>query len=310
MRRKLTLEYIEEYAESIGGKLGKNKKYINNEQKLQFICAKCGKPYMCNFIKFEERQKIYCNECSLIEKGMRRRIDYEVVRKTYEEYGFALLEKEYENCEHPMKCKDRDGYIGYIHFANVKSGYGIGKFNSTNPSYLFNLNHFCKINDYDCKVLNWYKDKKQMVTIKCSCGNIYTTLAVSFLHQKCYRCTECSKKKSKYALKVSKFLNKIGITYIEEKMFDDCRNVLPLPFDFCVLLDGVFFLIEVDGEYHYEPINGEEALQSQIERDKIKTNYCNYNKISLIRIPYWEIENDEFKNKIITEVNRQNQITS
>ena len=40
MRRKLTLEYIEEYAESIGGKLGKNKKYINNEQKLQFICAK------------------------------------------------------------------------------------------------------------------------------------------------------------------------------------------------------------------------------------------------------------------------------
>ena len=39
-----------------------------------------------------------------------------------------------------------------------------------------------------------------------------------------------------------------------------------------------------------------------------KINNCKKNNISLLRIPYWEIENNSFKNKIISEVNRQNQV--
>lgn len=310
MGNKLNLAYIDNYAKSIGGKLGKNDNYDNNMQKLEFLCAKCGKPYLCNFAKFQDRCKIYCNDCSLIEKGINRRHDFEFVKNIYKEHGYVILDSEYTNCEVPIKCMDKEGYIGYIHLENIKSGYGIGRFKCMNPSYLYNLNHFCEINDYDCEVLDWNTDKKrkkQTIKIKCSCGNIYETLVPSLLYQKCFRCTECSKKKSRYALKVSKFLDSLNLTYIEEKAFDDCRNILPLPFDFCVLLNGTFFLIEVDGEYHFEPINGEKALQSQLKRDEIKTNYCQYNKISLIRIPYWEIDGNEFKNKIITEVNRQNQ---
>lgn len=55
--------------------------------------------------------------------------------------------------------------------------------------------------------------------------------------------------------------------------------------------------------------NYENNMQKlQKERDTIKTNYCKKNNISLLRIPYWEIENNSFKNKIISEVNRQNQV--
>lgn len=309
MGKKLTLESVKTYAESIGGKLGNNEEYINNEQKLQFICARCNKTYLCSFVKFKDRNKIYCNECSLIEKGINRRINYDDVKSIYKEHGLILLEENYVNCEIPMRCKDKDGYVGYIHLQNVRSGYKFGRFKIENPDYLYNLNHFCKINQYECSVLGWSAGKHYSeLSILCSCGNIYKTPSPSFLHQKCYRCPECSKKKSKNALIVSKFLENNELVYIEEKSFDDCRNILPLPFDFCVFLDGKFFLIEVDGEYHYEPITGEENLISQKERDTIKTNYCMYNNIDLLRIPYWEIENGEFKDKIISEVNKQNQI--
>jgi hypothetical protein len=306
---KLTLDYIREYASSIGGILGQNNNYENNMQKLQFICSNCGEVYTCDFSKFKDRKKIYCNKCSLIKKGIDRRIDINDVREIYKKNGFVLLDEDYTSCEIPMKCMDTDGYIGYIHLQNVKLGYKFGIFKTTNPYYLYNLNLFCKLHTYDCEVLSWcINGKLPGVTVKCGCGNIYCTSTSSLLHQKCYRCKECSKKKSKNSLLVSKFLDEIDITYTEEKSFDDCKNILPLPFDFCVLINGAFFLIEVDGEYHYQPITGEENLKLQKERDTIKTNYCKKNNISLPRIPYWEIENNSFKNKIISEVNRQNQV--
>ena len=94
---------------------------------------------------------------------------------------------------------------------------------------------------------------------------------------------------------VRNFLIEYKIEFDEQKRFKDCRNKLPLPFDF--YLPKYNLCIEYDGLQHFEPhdftskLNEEEKLEnfkmSQI-RDQIKNDYCKNNDIGLLRIRYDE----------------------
>lgn len=66
-----------------------------------------------------------------------------------------------------------------------------------------------------------------------------------------------------------------------------------LSFDFYIPKQNI--LIEFDGEQHYKPVKyfGEEKFKRQKINDEKKNKFCSENNITLIRIPYWEIENIE-----------------
>jgi len=87
-------------------------------------------------------------------------------------------------------------------------------------------------------------------------------------------------------------LQKNNILFIQNQKFDDCRNVLPLPFDFYIPDSNL--LIECDGIHHYEPVKhfgGEDRLEYQQHNDNIKNNYCKEKGIKLIRVKsYKEID--------------------
>lgn len=103
------------------------------------------------------------------------------------------------------------------------------------------------------------------------------------------RCPKC--RESKGEKLVSKILNNMNIDYMIQKRFLDCRDKLPLPFDF-IISDKI--LVEYDGELHFKKSNyygGGKGLFNRIKKDKIKNNYCIENNIPLIRIPYWEFDN-------------------
>lgn len=61
----------------------------------------------------------------------------------------------------------------------------------------------------------------------------------------------------------------------------------------------LFQSIEYDGQQHYWPIgfaghgeaDAQEAFDKVLTRDSIKTEFCESNNISLLRIPYWEQNN-------------------
>lgn len=81
-----------------------------------------------------------------------------------------------------------------------------------------------------------------------------------------------------------------NIKYKEQKRFNDCKNVIPLPFDFC---------IEFDGIHHYQIKNvhgGFDRLVKQKENDRIKTKYCKDNNIKLFRIKYTDDIKKEVQN--------------
>lgn len=113
-------------------------------------------------------------------------------------------------------------------------------------------------------------------------------------HLSGHGCKLCNKSNGERI--IEEFLLSHHITYIREHTFDSCRSTKnsshKLPFDF--YLPSHNMCIEFDGIQHYEPkeyFGGLDAYKQTSLNDEIKTNYCKISNISLIRIPYWELEN-------------------
>lgn len=146
-------------------------------------------------------------------------------------------------------------------------------------------------NDY----LGW--NYKNLNVICNECGEIFTTSYCAFMQHGGQVCSKCASNLSKGERAIKNILEEHNIEFNMQFRFDDCRNIISLPFDF--YLPNYNVCIEYDGEGHYKPINrggisDEEAiavLNGIKYRDSIKTDYCNDNNIKLIRIPYWDFDN-------------------
>jgi hypothetical protein len=81
--------------------------------------------------------------------------------------------------------------------------------------------------------------------------------------------------------------NKIEKQYI----FNDCRDILPLPFD--LYLPDYNICIEYNGIQHYKPVEkfgGIKGLEIVKKHDMIKQKYCNDKNINFIEIPYFNFK--------------------
>lgn len=118
----------------------------------------------------------------------------------------------------------------------------------------------------------------------CACGNITIVSAYPLTHG---HTTSCGCVKSIGENLLSEYLRNNGISFFVQKVFNQCKNIKPLRFDFYI--PRAFVVVEFQGKQHYEPIGffgGEEALRSCQERDEIKRNFCNGEGIELIEIKY------------------------
>ena len=106
-------------------------------------------------------------------------------------------------------------------------------------------------------------------------------------------CPLCCSSKGETA--VRNWLIENEIEFEEQKRFNDCRNIRPLPFDFYTPQYNL--CIEFDGKQHFIPTDfksnsTEEEKLKYFElvqmRDSIKTDYCKNNNINLLRIKYTE----------------------
>lgn len=116
------------------------------------------------------------------------------------------------------------------------------------------------------------------------CTKISTRVA---LQSGCPECASISKGRNL----TKDALEKLYINFISEAKFDDCRDQLPLPFDFYLVDYDV--CIEIDGIQHRRPIEffgGIESYKILKLHDEIKTNYCKEKNIGLIRIEYERIK--------------------
>ena len=129
-----------------------------------------------------------------------------------------------------------------------------------------------------------YKNNKTHVKLVCPEHGIFITRPDNHIISKngCPVCAESIGERE-----VSIFLKRNNIKYERNKIFKNCKNINLLIFDFYLPFHNI--CIEYDGKQHYEPIEwfgGVRALEKQIIRDQIKTDYCKNNNIKLIRIKY------------------------
>lgn len=114
---------------------------------------------------------------------------------------------------------------------------------------------------------------------------------------------DCTFKKSNGEYVISNFLSKNNINFIPQYKFNDCKYKKKLPFDFGILneVNELLFLIEFDGEGHFEPFRFSKNKDKNLKKlfdtqrnDKIKNEYCRDNNIPLYRIPYWKFDEIEY----------------
>jgi len=133
-----------------------------------------------------------------------------------------------------------------------------------------------------------YLTDRDKVIITCPIHGDFSQIANSHMQGK--GCNSC--KESRGEREIAKFLSKYDINYDRQYRFNECRgSKYPLPFDFYI--PSTRTCIEFDGEQHFLPLSffgGQEALDRLRVNDKIKSDYCEDNYISLIRIRYDQID--------------------
>jgi len=138
--------------------------------------------------------------------------------------------------------------------------------------------------------INQYRKNLRILCNRC--GGVFITSLVLFVQHGGQVCPECSHIESNGERKIRNHLMNMNIPYVQEKIFQDCRDIRPLPFDF--YLPSQNMCIEFDGEQHFMDKGKFGNTLSYIQaHDQIKTNYCHKHKIELIRFPYWEYNNIE-----------------
>ncbi len=271
--------------------------------------CECGNIFTQTFDDIKKNTRICCQKCTNKLRGISGRNSSDKVFKLFYNKGYKILSKEKRPTNtQKLLVENSDGYRGYMNYATLLRGRNMTIFSTkvNKDNFIYNANIYAKNNNIKSIALEFNEDNnytRPALKFKCECGNTFVTSISSFTSGKT-RCEICSASISRYENAVRNFLESKNIEYIPEFIINSCRDVLPLPFDFCLKNTGK--LIEVDGSQHFEPttfcsksLNKEESFEYIKKHDKIKDDYCKQWNIPLLRISYKEILDGTYKEKIM-----------
>lgn len=296
------LHYIELNIKNGTILLSKKEEIKNIDQYLKFKCGECGREYSTTWHNFMSNSDHICNFC-FNQKRLKGEINtkYKNTNKFHIEAwknGLIILWDGNIKYKDKIVVQDKHGYRGIMAPSSIINGSSFERFGIRNPYTIDNMRIFAFNKNWDCIIYNQeYKGDKIPLKLLCSCGNDFYVNLNHFISGK-YQCNECRVKQSAIAACVELWLNKNKLCYEKEKVFEDCKDKKPLPFDFYLVEFNA--CIEVDGVGHYRPVafggDKEKAValyQERVKNDKIKTEYCTKNNIPLLRLPFWIIEKEE-----------------
>jgi len=282
--------------------------YTGRNNKLNFRCGECGKAFGTKWETFRGTKHKICPSCY---KMLKQEGKIAVKRVDTSEYLIKVIENglyplfgEITDTKEKILVQDQDGYMGLTKLYTALSGGSFDRYSTKNPYTIINLRLFCAKNGYDCIIPDQvYKGDKEKIQVICSCGERFETTITHLVHDKKYRCNQCTHRQSNIEGMAQNYLQSKNICFIREYTYTDCKNKAVLPFDF--YLPDYKVLIEVDGIGHYKPtkFNGNESIaqptyEATVHNDNIKNKYCETNNIPLLRIPYWSFDTLEYQQLI------------
>jgi very-short-patch-repair endonuclease len=262
--------------------------YIRNDVKVKIICPEHG--------MFEQKPSKHlsgqgCPKCA--NKNITNQEFIEKCNKIHNgKYDYSLVD--YKNNQSKIKiiCPEH-GVFDQIPNNHLSKGFGCPSCSGNKP---LSLEDFIKRSNkihngkYDYSLVE-YDNVDSKVKIICPEHGIFKQSP--YTHMKGVGCPICNS--SKGEIKIKKWLDDNNIKYIQQYRFNDCRNILPLSFDF--YLPDYNICIEYDGIQHFKPISifgGDDSLIKTSIRDEVKNIYCGNNNIRLYRIKY----DDNVNNKM------------
>ena len=213
------------------------------------------------------------------------------VREYINNEGYTLLSNEYINCNQELEIICPNGHNIKMSWKRFENGRRCP--HCSERSWINRKKNIESINEIISK--EGYKFLEEYTTaktkMKCSCpnGHIFEINWNNFKSGK--RCPYCRKSKGEEIIK--SILEELKVDFISQYKFKDCKDLLPLPFDF--YLPNYNLIIEYDGEQHFD-VNrafnsNENKFWETVIHDAIKNTYCEDNNINMLRIPFWEYNN-------------------
>lgn len=283
MPKKLTTsEFIEKSIDRHGDRYDYSKSvYVNSKSKILIICRKHGEFLQTasdHYLSGCGCQK--CDPTSIL--GKYKFIDKSVLTHG-NKYDYSKVEYGKNNYEKVKIICRKHGEFLQTPWAHMR-GQGCPYCYMGNKKYTkeeFITKSKIKHDDlYDYSLVE-YKTKRDKVKIICKKHGTFEQKA--YVHIQGHGCSTCRNSKLEKYLRDR--LIKLKIEFEQNKKYDDCRNKLPLPFDF--YLKNINCLIECDGIHHKKPIEhfgGEERFKYQKNNDLIKDKWCIDNNITLHRV--------------------------
>lgn len=121
------------------------------------------------------------------------------------------------------------------------------------------------------------------------CGEEFIALPAKILANHTTSCG-CKRESSGERI-ITTILDELHVDYQRQYRFPDCKDCYTLPFDFAIRdASGVIHaVIEYDGQQHDYPVDffgGQASFEICKRHDAIKSEYCEQNHISLLRLSY------------------------
>lgn len=284
-------EYFKEMVFNINPNIELLSEYLGNQVTIKCKCNIDG--YEWSTYPTHLLSGIGCAKCA----GVATKTTQEFIDELSNINPYIEVIGEYKGNKCGITCKCKiDGHIWNPSPNSLLVGRGCpkcaGKLKHTHEEFVELVNNI----NPNITIIGTYVDTSTKIECKCNIdGHIWSPVASSLLIGR--GCPIC--KSSKGERRISKYLKSHNIDFKQEHRFDDCRNILSLPFDFYLPLLNV--AIEYDGEHHYQIIiysnepfeDAEKRLIQRQFNDNIKTRYCDEHNIKLIRIPYTDFNNVE-----------------
>lgn len=282
-----------------------NINYINSTFDVTIYCKK----HDCYFTQKASQHFIYggCNHCtqenkkitSIKNRELRNPIISRFKNKHGEKYDYSKIDINNTGIDEKgiIICPIHGEFeqILYVHINSGCPKCGKDQFVSKKTKSVNEFINKAKVihgDQYDYSNIR-YLNLSTKISIKCIKHNKDFLIKPKEHINKKQGCPLCSSELniSKGENFIKTWLEENNITFIKEKKFPTCKNILPLRFDFYIPVHNL--LIEFDGEQHFKKRNhwksGINKFITTQKRDKIKNDWAQNNGYDLLRISYKEV---------------------
>lgn len=224
-----------------------------------------------------------------------KRLTIDCARQLAKFKNGSCLSSEYVNNSTLMVWQCEDGHIWKANYNNVKNNRWCptcyeNKHRGACRRLKSNIHHECAIQNNGKCLTEHYINNKQKLLWECEVGHQWLSRLDAIKDQGSW-CPQCRSNKNYYEGKTREIFEEIFSKPFTQVRPDFLKNPET---GFNLELDGyneeLKIAFEYDGRTHYQEwdINKPGKLEYVIKNDILKDKLCKENKITLIRIPYWE----------------------